>query len=79
VTIALKGPQTGYAISQSISPTAHQSQAVTPLKKLREKGYVEREQDETNDSAYINSLTTEGLALVHEAVVQPAIQIDQNG
>jgi len=79
IALAVDGPATGYEIVGRIDPTVTRAQAATPLDKLIEKGYVERDDPEIVQKGYENKLTTEGLALVHESIVQPAIEIDQNG
>jgi predicted transcriptional regulator len=76
VTLAVDGPATGYKIAERIDPTAQRSQSTEPLNKLIEKGFVKRNSPDVPQNGYTNKLTTEGLALVHESIVQPAIEID---
>lgn len=79
VTLAVQGPQSVSEVSAAIDGEVRDSTASQALSKVRDKGYVETKKSETNAYATENRLTTEGLALVYEAVVKPAITIDQNG
>jgi DNA-binding MarR family transcriptional regulator len=79
ITLAVEGPQTGYALSGAVDPDVDKSSASRTLKELRGHGLVERTEGDHRQDGHENRLTTEGLALVHEAIVEPAIVIDQNG